>query len=136
MRGVTLRATTKQSSSRFRKEEIASFALKNLCFAEAVDSSNQSIGDSQNQIDGMIITWNAEGKIPVHTDFVALSTPAPSSGAVTHHPVQEEIDNLAANILDGVPGLSDVPDGCNFLEVVMAIEESAATGKPVAVSGP
>jgi len=55
---------------------------------------------------------------------------------VTHHPFQGEIDNLTANIFDAVPVLSDVLDGCKSTEVVIAIEDSAVPGKPMAVSGP
>ena len=59
--------------------------------------------------------------------------PTPNSGAVTHHPFQEEIDNLVENILHDAPVLSDVLDACNSIDISLAIEESAATGKPVAV---
>ncbi|HSR12010.1 MAG TPA: gfo/Idh/MocA family oxidoreductase, partial [Thermodesulfobacteriota bacterium] len=72
---------------------------------------------------------------PSQTDFVTIATPTPNSGAVTHHPFQEEIDNLVDNLLKGTPVLSDVLDACNSMEVVIAIEESAASGKPVRISG-
>jgi predicted dehydrogenase len=77
----------------------------------------------------------SKGLFPVQTDWITLASPTPNSGAVTHHPFQEEIDNLVANIYEDVPVLSDVLDACNSVEVVIAIEESAATGKPVAVTG-
>jgi len=77
----------------------------------------------------------SKGLFPVQADWVTLATPTPNSGAVTHHPFQEEIDNLVANIYEDVPVLSDVLDACNSMEVVIAIEESAAAGKPVAVTG-
>jgi hypothetical protein len=51
-------------------------ALKNLCFAEAVDSSNQSIEHSQDQLDGVIIAGTLrEGnlflQIPFYSQFFA-----------------------------------------------------------------
>jgi predicted dehydrogenase len=72
---------------------------------------------------------------PSQNDWVTVSSSTPNSGAVTHHPFQEEIDNLVENILHDAPVLSDVLDACNSMEVVIAIEESAAQGKPVAVTG-
>ena len=77
----------------------------------------------------------SKGLFPAQTDWITLSSPTPNSGAVTHHPFQEEIDNLVNNIYEDVPVLSDVLDACNSVEVVIAIEESAATGKPVVVTG-
>jgi len=77
----------------------------------------------------------SKGLFPAQTDWITLSSPTPNSGAVTHHPFQEEIDNLVNNIYEDVPVLSDVLDACNSVEVVIAIEESAAKGKPVVVTG-
>jgi predicted dehydrogenase len=77
----------------------------------------------------------SQGLFPSQTDWVTLPVPTPNSGAVTHHPFQEEIDNLVSNIYEDVPVLSDVLDACNSVEIAIAIEESAATGKPVAVTG-
>lgn len=72
---------------------------------------------------------------PEQTDFVTIPCVTPNSGAVGHHPFQQEIDNLVENILHGTPVLSDVPDACKSQEIALAIEESAATGKPVRVTG-
>ncbi len=71
---------------------------------------------------------------PEQNDFVTIATPTINSGAVTHHPFREEIDNLVDAILGGSPVLSDVLDACNSMAIALAIEQSAATGKPVAVS--
>ena len=68
-------------------------------------------------------------------DFVTIPTSIPNSGAVGHHPFQQEIDNLTAGILNNDPILSDVLDACDSMEVVLAIEASATTGKPVKVTG-
>ncbi len=70
---------------------------------------------------------------PEQNDFVTIATPTINSGAVTHHPFREEIDNLVDNILHDVPVLSDVSDACNSMAIALAIEQSAATGKPVVV---
>jgi len=73
-------------------------------------------------------------------DIVSICMPnflhvveAINSGAVHHHPFQQEIDNLTENILHNEPVLSDVPDACKSIEIVLAIEESAAIGKPVKI---
>lgn len=71
---------------------------------------------------------------PEQTDFVTVSSDTPNSGAVTHHPFQQEIDNLTDQLLHGTPVLSDVLDACNSMEIALAIETSAETGKPVKVS--
>jgi predicted dehydrogenase len=73
----------------------------------------------------------SKGLFPEQTDFVTIPCVTPNSGAVSHHPFQQEIDNLAENILYGTPVLSDVLDACRSQEIALAIEESAATGKPV-----
>lgn len=68
---------------------------------------------------------------PEQTDFVTIPSATPNSGSVSHHPFQQEIDNLTDHLLDGAPILSDVLDACHSMEIVLAIEQSAATGKPV-----
>lgn len=72
---------------------------------------------------------------PEQDDFVEISSPTLNSGAVHHHPFQQEIDNLTENILYDVPVLSDILDACKSVEIVLAIEKSAATGKPVTIEG-
>ena len=72
---------------------------------------------------------------PSQSDWITISSATPNSGAVTHHPFQEEIDNLVENIRHDAPILSDVLDACNSMEVVIAIEESAETGRPVKITG-
>ena len=72
---------------------------------------------------------------PAQNDWVTISSSTPNSGAVTHHPFQEEIDNLVENILHDTPVLADVLDACNSMEVAIAIEESGETGKPVKITG-
>ncbi|MBD3306054.1 hypothetical protein GF339_06710 [candidate division KSB3 bacterium] len=76
----------------------------------------------------------AAGLFPEQTDFVTLPSPTPNSGAVSHHPFQQEIDNLTDHLLHGTPILSDVLDACKSMEIVLAIEQSATTGKPVSIA--
>jgi UDP-N-acetyl-2-amino-2-deoxyglucuronate dehydrogenase len=70
---------------------------------------------------------------PEQNDFVTVATSTINSGAVSHHPFQQEFDNLVENLLGDAPVLSDVLDACNSIAVSLAIEQSAATGKPVGV---
>ncbi len=72
---------------------------------------------------------------PEQDDFVTIASPTLNSGSVHHHPFQQEIDNLIENILYDKPVLSDIADACNSMEIVLAIEESAASGKPMAIKG-
>jgi predicted dehydrogenase len=119
----------------------------------AVKFQDDSVGKLSASLDGLCFPYQfnldllgTEGAIrdnrvysqtlfPSQTDFVTIPSPTPNTGAVTHHPFQEEIDNLAENIFHDTPILSDVLDACNSMEVVIAIEESAATGKPVRITG-
>jgi predicted dehydrogenase len=71
---------------------------------------------------------------PEQTDFVTIPSATPNSGSVSHHPFQQEIDNLVDSILHGIPVLSDVLDACDSMEIVLAIERSAKTGKPIKVT--
>jgi predicted dehydrogenase len=73
---------------------------------------------------------------PEQSDFVVVHSPTLNSGDVTHHPFKQEIDNLVENLLHDTPVLSDVLDACRSQEVALAVEESAATGRPVAIRPP
>jgi UDP-N-acetyl-2-amino-2-deoxyglucuronate dehydrogenase len=140
--------------------EVSAYRCKNredfdyfTTLVAAVKFRDGSVGKLSASLDGLFFPYQlnidllgTEGAIrdnrvyskslfPAQTDWVTLSTPTPNSGAVTHHPFQEEIDNLVNNIYEDVPVLSDLLDACNSVEVVIAVEESAATGKPVAVAG-
>jgi len=114
--------------------------------------SDQSIGKLSVSLDGLCFPYQfnidllgTAGAIrdnriysqilfPEQTDFITLSSQTPNSGAVDHHPFQQEIDNLTDHILHDAPILSDVADACRSMEIVLAIEKSAATGKPVAIA--
>ena len=70
---------------------------------------------------------------PEQNGFTEIDCDTPNSGSVDHHPFGLEIDNLVDNIIDGVPVRSDVLDACRSMEVVLAVNESALTGKPVSI---
>ena len=70
---------------------------------------------------------------PEQNNFVVIPSSTINSGAVVHHPFQKEIDNLVQNILYNEPVLSDVLDACKSIAISLAVEESAKTGKPVAI---
>ncbi len=67
---------------------------------------------------------------PRQEGFARLPCGTPDSGAVTHHPFKEEIDNLVEAIRDGTPVLSDVEDACRTMEVCLAVVKSSETGRP------
>ena len=73
---------------------------------------------------------------PSQREFVRLSCDTPDSGSVDHHPFGMEIDNLVDCILSGTPVLSDVADACRSMAVVLAVTESAASGRPVSIPVP
>lgn len=122
-------------------------------FVASIKFRDGSVGKLSASLDGLYFPYQlnidllgTEGAIrdnricsktlfPEQTDFVTIPSATPNSGSVTHHPFQQEIDNLTDHILSGTPILSDVLDACNSMEIVLAIEESAARGKPVKVTG-
>jgi predicted dehydrogenase len=124
--------TTLVASLKFRDESIGklSVSLDGLCFPYQfnVDLLGTAGAIRDNRIYSEIL-------FPEQTDFITLSSETPNSGAVDHHPFQQEIDNLTDNILHDAPILSDVTDACRSMEIVLAIEKSAATGKPVTIAG-
>lgn len=117
----------------------------------SVRFKDRSIGKLSASLDGLSFPYQlnidllgTEGAIrdnrvysktlfPEQTEFVTLPSPTPNTGAVAHHPFQQEIDNLVERILHGTPVLSDILDACDSTEVVLAIEESARTGKPFTI---
>lgn len=118
----------------------------------ALKFRDKSIGKLSASLDGLCFPYQfnidllgTEGAIrdnrmyskilfPEQKDFITLISDTPNSGAVGHHPFQQEIDNLTDHILQNAPVLSDVLDACKSMEIVLAIEESAATGKPVKIA--
>jgi predicted dehydrogenase len=125
-------ATTLVASIKFSDKSIGklSVSLDGLCFPYQfnIDLLGTEGAIRDNRIYSKIL-------FPEQTDFITLSSDTPNSGAVDHHPFQQEIDNFTDHILHGEPILSDIPDACHSMEIVLAIEESAATGKPVKIAG-
>ncbi|MBI4671986.1 MAG: Gfo/Idh/MocA family oxidoreductase [Chloroflexi bacterium] len=72
-------------------------------------------------------------KLAGQTGFATLPTITPSSGDVTHHPFQQEVDDFVDGILSNRPVPPDLADAVKTHEVVLAIDRSAETGKPVSV---
>ncbi len=70
-------------------------------------------------------------KFAGQTDYLTIPTITPSSGDVSHHPFQGEINEFVAAILSGAACLPDVPDAVRTHEVILAIDRSAETGQPV-----
>lgn len=117
----------------------------------AVRFSNGAVGKLSASLDGLAFPYQfnidllgTEGAVrdnrvyssklfPAQDDWVTLPSGTPNSGAVSHHPFRQVIDNLADNILTGSPVLSDIADAAKSIAISLAIEESAATGQPVKV---
>jgi predicted dehydrogenase len=74
--------------------------------------------------------WS-ETLLPGQTDWATIPTILPSSGDVTHHPFNGQIEAFAAGILDGTPILPDIDDAIRTHEVIFAADDSAAQGKPI-----
>lgn len=122
--------TTLIASVRFRDEAVGklSVSLDGLCFPYQFNLD--LLGSSGTIRDNRIYSKTL---FPDQTDFITLPCITPNSGSVNHHPFQQEIDNLVNHLLHGSPILSDVLDACCSMEIAIAIEESAATGKPVKI---
>ncbi len=125
--------TTLVSSVRFTDDTVGklSASLDGLYFPYQLNidllGSKGAIRD--NRISAPDVFTEADG-------FVELDVETPNSGSVSHHPFQQEIDNLADAVFDGTSVVSDVLDACKSIEISLAIEKSAAEGKPVAISHP
>lgn len=67
------------------------------------------------------------------TDWLEVPTIRPDSGDVTHHPFRGEINHFVDCILNGVESPLNLEDAARTHAVCYALDESAATGKPVSV---
>lgn len=72
-------------------------------------------------------------KFAGQTDYVTIPTITPNSGSVAHHPFQAEIDEFVDAILNHLPIQPDVEDAVKTHEVILAIDRSAETGRPVSL---
>lgn len=68
------------------------------------------------------------------TDWLEVPTIRPDSGDVTHHPFQGEIDHFVDCIVTGTESPLNLSDAARTHAVCFALDESAATGKPVQVA--
>lgn len=68
---------------------------------------------------------------PGQTNWAAIPTILPDSGAVTHHPFNAQIDHFVACILEGRESHCNVADAVKTHEICMAGDISAREGKPV-----
>ncbi len=76
--------------------------------------------------------WSPE-LFPGQTDWAEIPTVLPNSGDVAHHPFNAQIENFAAAILDDAPILPDLADAMKTHELLFAADQSARSGKPVAL---
>lgn len=67
------------------------------------------------------------------TDWMEVPTIRPDSGDVTHHPFRGEINHFVDCILNGVESPLNLEDAAWTHAVCYALDESAATGKPIRV---
>ena len=75
----------------------------------------------------------AKDLFPGQTDWITVPTIRPDSGDVTHHPFHGEIDHFVDCVRNNVESHVSLFDAAKTHEVIYAIDESAATGKPVKV---
>ncbi|HAN42244.1 MAG TPA: hypothetical protein DCP98_02315 [Sphaerochaeta sp.] len=68
---------------------------------------------------------------PMQEKWIELPMQGPETGTVSCHPFKNEIDDFVESILHDTPVRSDLMDAVKSMDVVIAITESAMTGKPV-----
>jgi predicted dehydrogenase len=68
---------------------------------------------------------------PGQTSWVDVPTVMPDSGDVTHHPFQEEVAHLVECIQQDKESHVNVADAYITHSIILAADESGATGKPV-----
>ena len=68
---------------------------------------------------------------PMQEKWIDLPMQGPETGTVSCHPFNEEINDFVKSIIDDTPVRSDLCDAVKSMDVVLAITESARTGKPV-----
>jgi len=65
------------------------------------------------------------------TDYLTIPTILPDNGDVTHHPFSGEINHFIECIQTGKESHCNIADASKTMELVFAIDKSAATGKAV-----
>ncbi len=74
-------------------------------------------------------------KFPGATNYAEYPTVLPDSGDVTHHPFQAEVDEFVNCVRSGGHSSCELADAARTMEVCFALDESAASGRPVKVRG-
>ncbi|MDC7246134.1 MAG: Gfo/Idh/MocA family oxidoreductase [Sphaerochaetaceae bacterium] len=59
------------------------------------------------------------------SDWMSMTCETPNSGKVSHHPFQNEIDNMVDAILNDTTSRCTIEDACSTMSVAYAITESA-----------
>lgn len=72
--------------------------------------------------------------LPGSTDWITVPTIRPDSGDVTHHPFDGEINHFLDCIQRNEESHVNLADAVKTHEVCLAIDQSAATGKPVTIA--
>jgi len=75
-------------------------------------------------------------KFPGQTDWISIPSIAPDNGDVAHHPFQGQIDHLVDCILTGTESHCNLADAVKTHEACLAIDQSAAEGRPVRLPAP
>jgi predicted dehydrogenase len=68
------------------------------------------------------------------TDWVTVPTIRPDSGDVSHHPFQGEINHFVDCILKDEESHVNLADAVKTHEVCLAIDRSAAEGRPIKIA--
>ncbi|WP_214627392.1 Gfo/Idh/MocA family protein [Paenibacillus agaridevorans] len=72
-------------------------------------------------------------KLPGQTDYSVIPTILPDSGDVSHHPFVEEINEFIKAVQNNLAIRCEFKDAYKTMEACFAIDESIASGKPVAL---
>jgi UDP-N-acetyl-2-amino-2-deoxyglucuronate dehydrogenase len=75
----------------------------------------------------------APHRFPGATNYLEYPTVLPDSGDVTHHPFQAEVDEFVTCVREGGSTSCELADAARTMEVCFALDESAASGRPVKV---
>jgi UDP-N-acetyl-2-amino-2-deoxyglucuronate dehydrogenase len=73
----------------------------------------------------------SRSSFPGQTGWITIPSIAPDSGDVSHHPFQGEVDHLVECIQTGTESHCNLADAVKTHEVCLAIDQSAAEGRPV-----
>jgi UDP-N-acetyl-2-amino-2-deoxyglucuronate dehydrogenase len=119
--------TTLMSVAKFENGSIGriSASLDGLCFPYQF---NIDLLGTKGAVRGNRIY--SKELFPDQNDWVTLPMDCPDSGAVSHHPFKQEINEFVDSILHDTPVRSSLGDAVKSMEITLAITESALTGKP------